>query len=177
MKKKLLGTVIFFLAGFPGVLAQGVTTANINGIIRDDKGEVLPGANVIAVHQPTGGQYGAAARGDGRFTIPNAKVVGPYKVTVSFVGFEPQQKDGIFLTLGNSTDVDFVLIESGTQLQEIQVVSSKADVFNSDRTGASTNISNQEITRLPTISRSFNDYVRLTPQAQCQQLWRKERWL
>jgi hypothetical protein len=102
---------------------------------------------------------------DGRFTIPNAKVGGPYKVTVSFVGFEQQERDGIFLTLGNSTDVDFVLTESGTQLQEIQVVSSKADVFNSDRTGASTNISNLEITRLPTISRSFNDYVRLTPQA------------
>jgi len=47
------------------------------------------------------------------------------------------------------------MIESGTQLQEILVVSSKSDVFNSDRTGASTNISNQEITRLPTISRSL----------------------
>jgi hypothetical protein len=145
--------------------AQGVTTASINGIIRDKKGEALPGASVVAVHQPTGSQYGAVSRADGRFTIPNAKVGGPYKINVSFVGFEPQDREGIFLTLGNSTDVDFSLTESGTQLQEIQVVSSKSDVFNSDRTGASTNISNQEITRLPTISRSFNDYVRLTPQA------------
>ncbi|HMI66860.1 MAG TPA: TonB-dependent receptor [Cyclobacteriaceae bacterium] len=165
MKKYLLVAISFFLAGSATVLAQGVTTASINGIIRDKKGGVLPGANVIAVHQPTGSQYGAAARVDGRFTIPNAKVGGPYKITVSFVGFEQQERDGIFLTLGNSTDVDFILTESGTQLQEIQVVTSKADVFNSDRTGASTNISNQEITRLPTISRSFNDYVRLTPQA------------
>jgi len=165
MKKYLLVAIAFFLACSATVLAQGVTTASINGIIRDKKGGVLPGANVIAVHQPTGSQYGAAARVDGRFTIPNAKVGGPYKITVSFVGFEQQERDGIFLTLGNSTDVDFILTESGTQLQEIQVVTSKADVFNSDRTGASTNISNQEITRLPTISRSFNDYVRLTPQA------------
>jgi len=165
MRKYLLVAIAFFLAGSATVLAQGVTTASINGIIRDKKGGVLPGANVIAVHQPTGSQYGAAARVDGRFTIPNAKVGGPYKITVSFVGFEQQERDGIFLTLGNSTDVDFILTESGTQLQEIQVVTSKADVFNSDRTGASTNISNQEITRLPTISRSFNDYVRLTPQA------------
>jgi hypothetical protein len=165
MKKYLLVAIAFFLACSATVLAQGVTTASINGIIRDQKGGVLPGANVIAVHQPTGSQYGAAARVDGRFTIPNAKVGGPYKITVSFVGFEQQERDGIFLTLGNSTDVDFILTESGTQLQEIQVVTSKADVFNSDRTGASTNISNQEITRLPTISRSFNDYVRLTPQA------------
>jgi len=54
---------------------------------------------------------------------------------------ESQDRDSIFLTLGNSTDVDFALTESGTQLQEILVLSSKSDVFNSDRTGASTNIS------------------------------------
>src|SRR6185295_14445570 len=165
MKRNLLVTLVCFLAGVSSVLAQGVTTASINGIIKDKKGEVLPGANIIAVHQPTGSQYGTMARVDGRFTIPNAKVGGPYKITVSFIGFETEERDNIFLTLGNSTDVDFAMTESGTQLQEILVVSSKSDVFNSDRTGASTNISNQEITRLPTISRSFNDYVRLTPQA------------
>ncbi len=165
MKKIYLAAIALLMAGFTGVYAQGVTTASINGLITDKKGAPLPGATVLAVHQPTGAQYGVAARADGRYTIPNARVGGPYKLTVTFVGYESQDRDGIILTLGNSTDVNFQLGETGTQLAEVQVVSSKSDVFNSDRTGASTNISNREITRLPTISRSFNDYVRMTPQS------------
>lgn len=145
--------------------SQGVTTASINGIIKDQKGAILPGATVIAIHEPTGSQYGTISRTDGRFTIANARVGGPYKVSVSFVGYEAQEQTGIFLTLGNSSEVNFQLVESGTQLNEVLVSTSGSDVFNVDRTGAMTNISNQQITQLPTITRSFSDYVRLTPQA------------
>ncbi len=145
------------------LFAQGETTASINGSIKDSKGS-LPGANVVAIHVPTGSQYGAVSRPDGKYTIPNAKVGGPYKVTVSFVGYETKVKENIYLTLGNSTDVNFLMAESNTELKEVQVVASESDVFNSDRSGASTNISNREITSLPTIARSFQDYLRLTPQ-------------
>ncbi|MBX7125029.1 MAG: TonB-dependent receptor, partial [Cyclobacteriaceae bacterium] len=163
MRKLILVIAVLFAGA--GAFAQGVTTATINGVITDSKGESLPGANVVAIHQPTGTQYGTSSRADGRYTIPNARVGGPYQLTVSFVGYENQVKEGIFLSLGSTADVNFKLAESGTTLEAINVTASKDDVFNSDRTGASTNISNQSITRLPTISRSFGDYVRLTPQA------------
>lgn len=162
---RFLQLVVVFVLMTTGLWAQGVTTADIVGMVKDTKGEALPGASIVAIHQPTGSQYGASTRVDGRFTIPNAKVGGPYKITVTFVGFAEQSKDNIFLTLGNATDVNFTMQESGTQLGEVEVIASKGDIFNSDRTGASTNVSNVQITRLPTISRSFNDYVRLTPQA------------
>jgi len=164
MMKKLLNTLSLTLISLVGLFAQGETTASINGLIKDAKGAPLPGANVIAVHVPTGSQYGTLSRADGKFTIPNAKVGGPYKVTVSFVGYEEKVKEDIFLTLGNSTDVNFALAESNSQLQEVQVVATQSDVFNSDRSGAATNITNREINSLPTIARSFQDYVRLTPQ-------------
>ncbi|MBS1976109.1 MAG: TonB-dependent receptor [Bacteroidetes bacterium] len=142
--------------------SQGVTTSAISGFVRDQKGEGLPGANVIAVHQPSGTQYGGATTAEGRYIIPNARIGGPYKVSVSFVGYQNQDQDGIFLSLGATTNVDFVLKEEGTQLSEVVV---SGDPFlNSDRMGAMTNISNNSITRLPTLSRSFNDYIRLVPQ-------------
>ncbi len=147
------------------LFAQGVTTATISGFIKDTKGAELPGANVIAVHQPSGTQYGSSTRADGKYVIANARIGGPYTVTVSFVGYENRAKTEIFLALGGTTNIDFQLAETGTQLSDI-VVSGVADpVMNSDRTGAVTNISNRQITMLPTLSRSFNDYVRLTPQA------------
>lgn len=161
MRKFLLFSIFAMIAsaGF----AQGVTTANITGAITSQAGEDLPGATIIAVHQPSGTQYGTTSRADGRFNIPNARVGGPYKLTVTFIGYEEQVKDNIFLTLGATSNNDFKLAESGTQLEEVLVKSSS--IVNADRTGAMTNISNTQITQLPTLSRSFNDYVRLTPQA------------
>ena len=44
--------------------AQGVTTGSINGIITSTDGEALAGANVVALHEPTGTSYGAATRID-----------------------------------------------------------------------------------------------------------------
>jgi hypothetical protein len=146
-----------------GMLAQGVTTSNISGFVTDQKGEPLPGANVIAVHQPSGTQYGTSTLADGKYIIPNARVGGPYKLTVSFVGYDTQELDNVMLTLGVTSNSDFKLVESGTQLDEVTV--SGNSIINSDRTGAITTISNTQITQLPTLSRSFNDYVRLTPQA------------
>ncbi len=164
MRKHLLTTFAALLMCF-GAWAQGVTTGSFSGFVKDSKGGPLPGANVIAVHTPTGSQYGSATRADGRFTLANVRVGGPYKITVSFVGYENQEKDNLQVELGNTTNVDFTLAESGTQLSEVSVTAAKDPVMNSERTGAATNISNQVITRLPTITRSFNDYVRMTPQA------------
>lgn len=163
MRKILLS----FLLLVPGVgaWAQGVTTATITGTVRALKGESLPGATIVAIHEPTGTEYGTQSRSDGRYTISNARVGGPYKLTVSFIGYSNQEQKGIILTLGNSSEVNFQLTESGTELQEVIVSASKGEVFNAERTGAMTNISNQQITQLPTITRSLNDYVRLTPQA------------
>jgi len=48
--------VVSFAFGLPcaHVFAQGVTTASLTGIVTSDKGDLLPGANVVVVHEPTG---------------------------------------------------------------------------------------------------------------------------
>ena len=47
MTKILLFFALVLLA-FSGGFAQGVTTSTISGFVTDQKGEALPGANVIA---------------------------------------------------------------------------------------------------------------------------------
>ncbi|HEY7751841.1 MAG TPA: carboxypeptidase-like regulatory domain-containing protein, partial [Ignavibacteriaceae bacterium] len=54
--------------------AQGVTTGTITGAVTDVDGNSLPSANVLAVHEPSGTQYGASTRLDGRFAIPGMRV-------------------------------------------------------------------------------------------------------
>lgn len=167
MRNNLL-RLIFILAGVilitSGVLAQGVTTAGIYGTITDNAGNPLPGANVIAIHDPSGTTYGTSTRIEGRFSIPGMRVGGPYRVTVSHVGFEKQVKENIFLTLGVSTNLEFSMRDVGIELEEIVVTAQRDAIFSSDRTGAATSVGREALESLPTISRRIEDFLRLTPQ-------------
>ena len=145
--------------------AQGTTTGSIEGQVTDVMGEPLPGANVVAVHMPTGTEYGTSTRVDGRYTLRNVRVGGPYEVRVSFIGFNAQIKEINRIELGERVTRDFELEEGSLELGEISVTAVADQTFNADRTGARTNISSQEISRTPTISRSLGDFTRLTPQS------------
>jgi hypothetical protein len=145
--------------------AQGVTSANILGLISDDKGEPLIGANVVATHTPSGTVYGTSTREDGRYNLPNVRIGGPYKIEISYTGFETITLEDIYLSLGQNFRLDVPLRESSTVLSAVEVVAIKNDILNSERTGAATNIKKEALNALPTLSRSLNDFVRLTPQS------------
>ena len=163
----LLGTFFTLLMALPvgQLFAQGSTTAALAGNVVDEKGEGLPGATVIAIHEPTGSRYGASTRADGRYNIVNMRVGGPYKVTVSFVGYKDAAQTGISLTLAQELRQNFKLEVNQAQLAEVKVFASSSSVINSGRTGASTTISNSSITTLPTLNRSLGDFARLDPRA------------
>ncbi|WP_395784299.1 carboxypeptidase regulatory-like domain-containing protein [Aquirufa sp.] len=163
----LLGAFFALLMMLPigQVFAQGSTTSAIAGTVVDEKGQGLPGATVIAVHEPTGSRYGASTRADGRYNIVNMRVGGPYKVTVSFVGYKESAQSGIVLTLASELRQNFKLEVSQSQLEEVKVVASRSSVINSGRTGAATTVSNSSITTLPTLNRSLGDFARLDPRA------------
>ena len=146
----------------PEALAQGSTTARITGFVSSG-GEVLPGATVLAVHTPTGAEYGTVTNTEGRFTLNNLNVGGPYRITTNYVGYDASVTDNIYLSLGQTLDLELELKESSLELEEVIVTSN--GVFDGTRTGNETNISEETITNMPTVERGLNDYTRLTPQA------------
>ena len=142
--------------------AQG-TTASIRGTITDRAGEPLPGANVVAVHQPSGSRYGASTDAEGRYNLQGLRVGGPYRVTASFIGYQEVSESGLNLTLGQTRTIDFELAEAAQELEAVEIVGERNSIINSNRTGAQTNISEEDIERLPTIERSLSDFARLSP--------------
>ena len=144
--------------------AQGVTTAAMNGTVLDAAGDGLPGATVLAVHEPSGTRYGVATRGDGQFNLRNLRVGGPYTVTVSFIGFTSEQRTDLQLALSQDLTVDFTLTETANTLDETVVTAETNSIISSSNIGTGTNVSTEEIERLPTINRSLVDFTRLTPQ-------------
>ncbi|MEO6285053.1 MAG: carboxypeptidase regulatory-like domain-containing protein [Dyadobacter sp.] len=143
----------------PSVQAQ-VTSSAITGHVADSKGEVLPGATVVAIHVPSGSKYGSITNEQGLYTIPAVRVGGPYTVTVSFVGFSDQAQENIFANLGTAANVNFDLKDGGTQLSEVIVTGAGSDIFSSDRTGAATTFNKGLITSLPTLGRTLNDITK-----------------
>jgi hypothetical protein len=169
--KSFIKTIVFILSlGLlsTAAFAQGTTTSGMNGRVVNANGETLPGATVIAVHMPTNSQFGGITDTEGYFRLPNLHVGGPYKITVSFVGYEKYEKDGIYLNLGQTLRLNVTISETQLALEEVQVVGSRIgeyNIFDGNRTGAETVINNERISLMPTVGRDLTDFTRLTPQA------------
>lgn len=163
--------MITVFLGISGImLGQGSTTSAMNGRILDEGGQPLPGATVVAVHVPSGTQYGVVTNNGGFFSILGMRPGGPYKVEISFVGYEKTSWDDVMLALGETFVINSTLRESRAQVGEVVVVGAKPPVFNSEKNGTSINIRREQIVAMPTISRSINDVTRLTPQANGSQI-------
>lgn len=160
--KKILTFLVVIISSIT-IQAQ-TTTSSIKGIVKSSKNELLSGASVTAVHTPTGSKYNGVSNSEGRFSMLNMKVGGPYKITISYVGYKPEVIEDIFLELGIPFAINSVLSEEGNSLSEIKVVS-KNKIFKNNRTGAETTVGRKELSTLPTISRSAEDFTRLEPSA------------
>ncbi len=92
------------------------------------------------------------------FVIPNLKPGGPYTITISFIGYENQKFENVNLGLGNNPDLNISLKTDQKNLQEVIVNSAKRSING-------ITIGRQQMSSLPTIGRSINDFTRLTPQS------------
>jgi hypothetical protein len=156
-------SVLFTLVALPMLMFAQETTSEIQGQVTDGHAGVA-GASITAIHIPTGTKYSTTSRKDGRYNLPNLRVGGPYKISVSFVGAKADEFQGVFLSLGQAFTGNFTLVQDTKQLNEIVVKSGKQDKnFNNNHTGTQEVITRDQIERLPTVSRSLQDFVRLDP--------------
>jgi hypothetical protein len=160
--KQALSVLLVILISVIKVNAQE-TTAEIQGLITVGNAGIA-GANITAIHQPTGTKYVTTSRNDGRYNLTNLKIGGPYLLQVTYVGLKPEKQDDITLLLGQTYKANFAMLETSSTLKEVVVSSNKQDkVFNNARTGSQETFNRNQITSLPTISRSYKDIIKLTP--------------
>ncbi|MGZ7040415.1 MAG: TonB-dependent receptor [Thermoanaerobaculia bacterium] len=139
------------------------TTGNITGsVITKSDGSALPGVTVEAIHVPTGTRYSAVSNSEGRFTIPNARVGGPYRVTASLEGFKNIEIANVEVRLGESTEVQLPMNLAAVS-EAITVTARADDVINPNRTGSTSSVSEEQIQTLPTVNRQIQDYARTNP--------------
>ncbi len=156
--------IAFLVCLAPSVIsAQGTTTATLVGTVTDSNSEVITGANIVAVHTPSGTMFGASSDINGNYRISGLRVGGPYTVRVTFTGFSSSEVSNLTLRLGESKRLDFTISETAVELEGLVITASGSSAGSSS--GTSTQITVDAINELPTISRGVNDFLRLTPQS------------
>lgn len=158
---KNLSVFVLFLFCLTFTLNGQVTTSRISGKVTAE-GELLIGATVQAVHEPSGTTYGTVTNADGRYSLQGMRTGGPYTVEVSYVGFQKAVYKNITLQLGETYLLDVKLTES-LSLDEVVVTASKAALFNSQKTGAAQNFNQSQIQATPSVSRSIFDVTKMNP--------------
>ena len=92
-------------------ISSGTANQQITGLVTDDKGEPLIGANVVLKGSSS---IGVITDLDGKFSI-SAPLDGT--IIISYIGYKQQR-----IPLGGKTDISVTVEEDATQLGEVTVV-------------------------------------------------------
>ena len=164
MKQTIKCLAAVFAAMLMSVAAFAqVTTSALGGRVVDASGQPVIGAAVVATHVPSGTVYGVVTNEDGRYAINGMRAGGPYTVEFSCLGFQSLTYTDVTLQLAETSALNGTLNEDSLMLGEAMVVAAPASKFAAEKMGAATNISSEQITSLPTVSRSITDITRLSP--------------
>lgn len=116
---------------------------SISGTVKDNKGETLPGANVLL----SGYQKGAVADNQGKYTIAQLKP-GNYDILVQMIGFLPANANVI--VNDKSVVVNITMKESVNQLKEVVIRTDpyrkqRLEIFKANFIGTSPNAAKSKI--------------------------------
>src|SRR5262245_52525533 len=130
----------------PQALAQTAGTANIEGIVSDATGGVLPGVTVTVRNMDTNATRELVTDDGGRYRA-NALQPGRYEVNAALAGFSMKPLSGINASVGATTTVD-VTLRPATVSEEV-TVTAEAPLIDTTRTDVSSVVSETAIQNLP----------------------------
>lgn len=160
MKRKLLifgavAAVTALLFGATELMAG--TTGKMNGVVRDQAGEVLPGANVVIKEL----NLGSTADADGYYVIINIPP-GTYTVTGSLIGYETVSQTGVLVTVDHTSTINYNLKETTLELGEL-VVTAGRPLVEPDKTTSKYTVSLEETERQLAAARNTSELLQLQP--------------
>lgn len=156
-----LAVLCFSFAG-TAAAQQATTTGAVRGVVTGPDGGPLASVTVIATNAETGVRRGGQSDPAGRYQIPFLDP-GRYTIRAQMIGFRPTETPNVRIGLGQVEKIDFKLETAATQLSAVTVSAATTPLIETQKTGASARIDEQQIQQLPTNGRNFKDLVVLTP--------------
>jgi hypothetical protein len=141
------------------VWAQAASTAQISGVIRDQTGAILPGAEISVTQTETGLRRNSLSNETGAYVLTNLPT-GPYRLEVGLPGFRTYVQTGIVLQV-NSNPVVNVVLEVG-QVAETIEVQADAAMVETRSSGVGTVVDNQRVVEMPLNGRNATELIHLS---------------
>jgi outer membrane receptor for ferrienterochelin and colicin len=157
-------SAIVAVATFAASASAQVTTGSIVGRVVDGTGAPLADVQVVARNLGTGQTRNAATAADGRYAVIGLDVGDGWSVTARRIGFAPQTKSDLTVSVGTSSRADFTLAAQAAQLSSVKIVAATDPIISASKTGVGTTITDSSLHRLPTLNRNFTDFLAATPQ-------------
>ena len=151
----LRGLVIVLLS-YTAAWAQAVSTAQINGTVKDQGGLVLPGVTVSVTQIETGLMRSAVTDETGSYVLQNLPI-GPYTLEATLQAFRTYQQTGIVLQVGANPTLP-VTLQIG-QLNETVTVAGAAALVETRSPGIGQVITNQQVVELPLNGRQLTELI------------------
>ncbi|MCA1815950.1 MAG: carboxypeptidase regulatory-like domain-containing protein, partial [Acidobacteria bacterium] len=161
-RKPGLHALLFLLALglFASVHAQVSTVGSISGTVRDQKGAVVPDAEVTVTEETTQATRTVKTNDEGFYSVPSLPV-GRYTVSASPAGFKKTVNSGIELHVGDKLNVD-LNVEVGA-VGEVVTVTGESSLVQTRSSDVSSLVTQKQVTELPLNGRNYAQLVTLVP--------------
>ena len=144
----------------PRLLAQGITTGSIIGVVADTQDAVIPNASVTLMNSATGVVLRTTSGADGSFAF-RALPIGTYRMQISAQGFTVATVDQVSVSAGVTTDMKTITLKVGST-QVVQVNGSTAALLNPTDSQVTSTFSTQSLETLP-LNNGFDTITEVIP--------------
>lgn len=144
------------------VFAQSQTTGRISGTVKDEKGAVVPDAEVTVTNKATGDERKVKSDADGNYFVPLLPS-GTYTVSVSAPGFNTYVADDVRVAITETTTINPTMPTGG--LQETVSVNADAPIVQTEGAQLGRVVDSRTVSELPLATRNFTQILGLSPGA------------
>jgi hypothetical protein len=147
---------LIVLLSFTTARAQAVSTAQINGAVRDEGGLALPGVTVNVTQTDTGLTRSVVTDETGSYILQNLPI-GPYRLEAALQGFRTYVQTGIVLQVNANPTLN-VTLQLG-QLEETITVEASAALVETRNPGIGQVVTNEQVVELPLNGRQLTQLI------------------
>ncbi len=146
---------LLFCATIPAV-SQSITTAQLNGTVKDPSGAVVPNATVTVTDPSKGFSRSATSDSSGNYQVLQLPP-GIYTVSATSTGFSRLVQPNVTLTVGEQASLPLTLAV-GTADASV-TITSNAEIIETERSSQSTTVDQLRIENLPTNGRNYINFT------------------
>ena len=156
----LIQLVLLVTCCAASALSQSQITGRLAGTITDEKGAIIPGAQLVAVSHTTNEERIVVTDGAGNYNV-SLLLPGAYHVTVKATGFNSAVFDSVQVVITETTMINVRLTVADIKVDPINVTTGSLGQSDGPQLGRVVN--SRAVSELPLATRNFTQILALSP--------------